>query len=85
MNDNYWNMDDIMDKLDGLEKKVDELIVIENNKLEGKTPSFQVVATKGSDSRPVADYIFQEMKKAIVFHNEMTEKGYNVELNRVWI
>ena len=46
---------------------------------------FQVIATKDNDKKPVADYIFEEMKKALLFQKEMVEKGYDVEFNRKWI
>ena len=82
MSDSYYNMDDIMDKLDDIDKKIDTLTMYIK---EDKQLVFKVVATKDNDKKPVADYIFDEMKEAILFQKQMVEKGYAVEFNRKWI
>lgn len=75
-----YNFDDVMARLDDIESKIDELI-----DRETKDHAFQVVATKGKKKLPVADYIFEKQKEAILFQKQMLEKGYDVELNRKWI
>ena len=80
MSDSYFNMDDIMDKLDDIDKKIDELAMYVK---KDKQLVYKVVATK--NNKTVADYVFEKMKEAIIFQRQMVEKGYIVEFNRKWI
>jgi hypothetical protein len=43
--------------------------------------AFKVIATENEEVK--ADYIFDQLKDAIIFENQMSKKGYTTQVERV--